>query len=163
MAIIGGWLPGRILIVLYAYFDESGEHNPDGSLNRLTIGGFIAPWSEVEQLCIEWRAAQAEHAMGEFHMKEFASDEHDFWSWPPERQKRLNDFVHILCKRAERFCARTYKVTNGKKALKDTYETALAGIVPKLGTIAEERGKRSRCSLRIIQRSRASLSVGTST
>jgi len=31
------------------------------------------------------------------HMKEIASDEHDYANWPLARQKRLDRFVDVLC------------------------------------------------------------------
>ena len=42
--------------MLWAYFDESGEHDQSGALMRLTIGGGIAPFEEWEALSIRWSA-----------------------------------------------------------------------------------------------------------
>jgi hypothetical protein len=60
--------------MLFAYFDESGEHDlTTGELIRLTLGGLVAPkeaWKSFEQ---EWRAALAWAGIEMFHMADFES------------------------------------------------------------------------------------------
>src|ERR1044071_1627374 len=100
MAVISGWRPRDVVALMWNYLDESGEFNEAVSpkvLRRLTLGGFFAPWDAIRRLCEEWRAALEVESLGEFHMKEIASDEHNYANWPKDRQNRLDRFVDILC------------------------------------------------------------------
>jgi hypothetical protein len=64
----------ELIVVLRAYFDESGEHREDGSLTRLTIGGLVAPVSVWEAFEEDWRSALDRNFLREFHTR-IASDE----------------------------------------------------------------------------------------
>lgn len=127
--------------MIWNFLDESGEFdesNSPKSLTRLTIGGFFAEWGEVKRLCVKWRKALEEECLNEFHMKEIASDEHNYAIWPKERQDRLDKFVDILCEHAQIFCGYSYKVINHAKAFKDTYEMAMIGTMIRASTIHTE-------------------------
>jgi hypothetical protein len=138
---LGRWGTETIVVVLTGYFDESGEHEGD-QLKRLTLGGFFAPWPAIEQLTTQWRAALDDEAISEFHMKEFASDEHQFTNWSPDRQRRLDRFVDILCAHAQVFGAFSYVPACGtKRAFKDTYETALNRVFGVAAELCVDRGK----------------------
>jgi hypothetical protein len=135
-----GWAPTTVMVMLYGFVDESGEW-ADGRLQRLTLGGFIAPWSSVKRLCVEWRAALDDESLESFHMREIASDERDFANWPFERQRRLDRFIDILCKYAVRFFAFNYAVTMPDAAFYDTYETALSRVMLNTGKVAVAYGQ----------------------
>jgi hypothetical protein len=143
-ALVCGWRGGDVTIMLYWFFDESGEHGPDGKLEQLTLGGFLARWRDVRKLCREWRVALDEFHISDFHMSEFASDEHRFDLWPSERQAKLDRFVDILCRHVTHFSAFSYKVTKPDDAFKDTYETALSHIMNKAASIATHENDRLR-------------------
>jgi hypothetical protein len=145
-ALIGGWNERDILAMLHGYFDESGEHGPDGKLVQLTLGGFIARWPEVEALCREWRAALDDCNWREFHMREFASDEDKFDAWEPARKAQLDRFVDILCRNVSHFCAFSFPVTKEDKAFADTYETALSRVMLN----AEEATRRHGDCIRLV-------------
>jgi hypothetical protein len=68
-ALFGGWDARDIVVMLYGFFDESGEHDQDGTLAQLTLGGFIARWPDIQSLCQKWRAALDNCHMAEFHMR----------------------------------------------------------------------------------------------
>jgi hypothetical protein len=136
-----GWDVETIVVLLTGYFDESGEHEGT-ELRRLTLGGFFAPWSEIQRLTDRWRIALKAESWGEFHMKEFASDEHDFANWPPDRQQRLDRFVDILCDHAQVFAAFSYVPTSKSDAFKDTYETALNRVFNIATALCNEAGEK---------------------
>jgi hypothetical protein len=142
LAYIGSWRPQRVLALMHGFFDESGEFGPDGKLKRLTLGGFFAHWSEIEALTAKWRETLDRESMAEFHMKEFASDEHDYKNWAPERQRRLDGFVDILCEHAAEFGAFSYKVLDTSRAFVDAYEPALARILIVSSSLAERVSER---------------------
>jgi hypothetical protein len=104
-ALMSGWGPKTMVAPIWGHFDESGEEDANGKLKRLTLGGFFAPWPEIGILCRKWRDALDKESLGAFHMKDIASDEHDFDNWPADRQERLKRFVDILCDHAAHFGA----------------------------------------------------------
>ena len=126
--------------MLWGYFDESGEHGPDGKLLRLTLGGFFAPWQAVEQLCQVWRKALDDEGLSEFHMKEIASDERAYDQWPPARQLRLDRFIDIVCEYAVNFCAFKYSTGAAKKEklFRDTYECAMTRTMIIAASLCEK-------------------------
>src|SRR5215469_1800948 len=77
-------------MVLWAYFDESGEHQPKtGKLCRLTIGGGLSTlenWQRVER---EWRAALHGEAVSVFHMTDFEANRGQFAGWDKAKHQRL--------------------------------------------------------------------------
>lgn len=69
------WKPNEIIAMLWAYFDESGEHDrTSGTLTRLTIGGLIAPLTKWQAFEVAWDAALARHNLREFHRREFGPE-----------------------------------------------------------------------------------------
>jgi hypothetical protein len=141
-ALLGGWRSGTIIVVLTGFFDESGEHAADGSLTRLTLGGFFAEWSQVKSLCERWREALDAEGLSEFHMKEIASDEHAFATWPTARQRRLMRFVEITGDCARDFRAFSYPIDESNRAFREAYETAVSRIMMDACTLAHESGQR---------------------
>jgi hypothetical protein len=64
------WQPSEVIAMLWAYFDESGEHDASGALRALTIGGLVAPFEAWQQLEKEWRAALRSEGLSTFHRRE---------------------------------------------------------------------------------------------
>jgi hypothetical protein len=129
-------------MALWGFFDESGEHDTQGRLLRLTLGGFFAPWEEVKKLCERWRVALDEESLGEFHMKEIASDEERFATWSRERQGRLARFVDILCEHAQEFGAFSYTSNRRAGLFREVYQTALNRVFIDFATLCERTGER---------------------
>jgi hypothetical protein len=123
--------------VLWSFWDESGEHDASGQLIRLTLGGFAAPWENIERLCKRWRDALDAESLAEFHMKEIASDEDRFAEWPKERQDRLNRFVDIACDCGIQFGAYSYTGT-----FRAAYTAALARVLLDFTSLCERTGER---------------------
>jgi hypothetical protein len=130
--------------VLWAFFDESGEHDESGRLVRLTLGGFMAPWEEVEKLCVRWREALDDEGLAEFHMKEIASDEDRFAEWPRERQNRLTRFVDILCDHALEFGAFSYTGDTRLNLFRGAYTTGFNRAYMDFASLCERSGERGR-------------------
>jgi len=139
---LGGWQPGTIIVALWAFFDESGEHDASGKLVRLTLGGFMARWEEVERLSQRWREALDDEALSEFHMKDIASDEHRFAEWPAERQYRLSRFVDILCDCALEFGAFSYTGDTRFRLFRRAYETAFVRAYINFSSLCDRLGER---------------------
>ncbi len=144
MARLGNWQPGTVLMAIWGYFDESGEHDPvTGFLKRLTLGGFYAPWGATEALIREWRRALEEECLTASHLKEWASDEDNYLNWPDEKKRRYNRFLAVLCAHVTHFAAFSYPVLNPRRAFVQAYKPALARSLIELEQlcIAEnERG-----------------------
>jgi len=131
------------LAIMDGYFDESGEYDENRKLKRLTLGGFFAPRSEIERLSVKWRAALDDEGLAEFHMREIASDEHDYPNWPTERQRRLDRFIDILCEHAGEFGAFSYAPRNPARPFYDAYQQPLNRVLIIAASLSErikERG-----------------------
>jgi hypothetical protein len=63
------WKPEEVVAVIRAYFDESGDHGPNGTLTRLTIGGLIAPRQAWEVFDREWAEALEDTDIRQFHAR----------------------------------------------------------------------------------------------
>jgi hypothetical protein len=142
LARICGWRRGTVVVVLWAFFDESGEHGVGGALRRLTLGGFMAPWGEIERLCERWRTALDEECLSEFHMKDIASDEERFADWPEERQKRLTRFVDILCDHALEFGAFSYTSNRQIGIFRELYSSGLHRAYIDVASLCERTNER---------------------
>jgi hypothetical protein len=141
-ALMSAWGSKTMVGSIWGYFDESGEHGPNGKLKRLTLGGFFAPRPEIRSLCERWRNALDKEGLSDFHMCEIASDEHDFENWPANRQERLRRFVDILCDHAMYFGAYSYKVTSKSNAFVQAYKPALNRVLIELENLCIQDGVR---------------------
>jgi hypothetical protein len=108
----------------------------------LTLGGFFARSEEVQRLTERWRAALDGEALGAFHMKEIASDEERFVTWPKERQERLLRFVEILCDHALEFGAFSYTGNRRTGLFREVYQTALNRVFIDFASLCERTGER---------------------
>lgn len=64
------WQPSEVIAMLWAYFDESGEHDASGALRALTIGGLVAPLEAWQRFEKDWRAALRLEGLSTFHRRE---------------------------------------------------------------------------------------------
>jgi hypothetical protein len=81
---------GKVVAVLWAYMDESGEHDPDtGLLTRLTVGCAIAANDSWEALEPRWNEVLADAGIAEtgFHMTDFEARQgpYEYWDEPKRR------------------------------------------------------------------------------
>ena len=93
-----GWEAHTGILMLWAYFDESGIHAPDGSLTKLTVGGMIASFESWERLSSRWsRRALAAMDLPYFHMAHFQARKPPYSNWTEEeRRDRLNTLLEII-------------------------------------------------------------------
>jgi hypothetical protein len=57
--------------MLWAYFDESGEHDVNGQLIKLTLGGSLATYETWGMLSEKWNKILKEFGIEMFHMADF--------------------------------------------------------------------------------------------
>jgi hypothetical protein len=99
-----GWKADTSVLMLWAYFDESGWHAPNGSLRKLTLGGCIASFESWERLSQRWSSALKMMNLPCFHMAHFEARKSPYSDWTDdERKSRLNTFLEILGE-PERYC-----------------------------------------------------------
>ena len=71
-------------MMVWIYYDESGEYDADGHLTRMTVGGCIAPLEKWRIFELEWREALARDDLEFFHMA-------DFEAWRPPFDFKLEN------------------------------------------------------------------------
>lgn len=57
--------------MVWVYYDESGEYDPDGKLVNMSMGGCIATLDHWQQFDTRWNTALAAEGLAEFHMTDF--------------------------------------------------------------------------------------------
>ncbi|MGA2794890.1 MAG: hypothetical protein ABSE69_15440 [Roseiarcus sp.] len=139
---MSAWGSKTMVAPIWGHFDESGEDRANGKLKRLTLGGFFAPWPEIKALCERWREALETEGLGSFHMKEIASNEHDYENWPSDRQVRLKRFVDILCDHASHFGAYSKEAVGAKNLFVRAYQPCLNRAFIELENICIDGGAR---------------------
>ena len=121
------------LAMLWAYFDESGEHDHvTGHLKQLTIGGWIGPRERWKQFDSEWAAALDRAKIKTmFHMVNFENRTGEFAiekGWDDDKRKMvLNELLEIIARNINSgigFTNRVFKL-RPKDHFPDTYENNL--------------------------------------
>jgi hypothetical protein len=83
------WQPGRLVAMLWAYFDESGLHKAGGELDWLVLGGGMATCENWERLSVEWEEVLKDFGIAVFHMADFESNHGEFKDWTVENHRAL--------------------------------------------------------------------------
>lgn len=65
------WPPERVIAMIWAYYDESGEYGPDGALLNMSIGGCVARLEAWEKFTDQWRTILDREGLPFFHMTDF--------------------------------------------------------------------------------------------
>lgn len=85
-----GWHARTVLVMLWMYLDESGEHDRDsGHLKSLALAGGIAPFPSWEALSIEWATILENFGVSMFHMADFEARAKPFNDWPEDKRRAL--------------------------------------------------------------------------
>lgn len=85
----------KYMLMLNAYFDETGKENDPGS-KIVGIGGCVAPFTHWERFEPEWTGVLGKYGVGYMHMKEFSHSVKGFDNgWKGDRPKR-EAFQHDL-------------------------------------------------------------------
>jgi hypothetical protein len=72
------WPPDARVLVMWGYYDESGEHGPTGELLNMTIGGCFSSLERWREFDAAWKAALAAESLSYFHMTDFEAWEGPF-------------------------------------------------------------------------------------
>lgn len=77
------WTDAEHILVVWAYYDESGEYE-GGKLINMSVGGCVSHLDRWRAFEAEWRAALADEGLNAFHMT-------DFEAWAPPFDFKLPD------------------------------------------------------------------------
>lgn len=115
------WKPEEAVAMLWAYFDESGEHDKaSGALRELTIGGLIAPQEAWQAFDVEWSAALARRDLREFHRRQF-------------NPKGIGQFLEIIARHVR--LAISFTVT-ADSSTSDAYERGLIDCLLQVANVS---------------------------
>ncbi len=74
--------------MLWGFFDESGEHEPDdapaeirGKVKKLTIAGCWASYERWQAFSMDWSDALERAGIRMFHMADFEAYQGEFKEW----------------------------------------------------------------------------------
>jgi hypothetical protein len=128
-----GWRPDSEIAMLWAYFDESGEHEPEtGRLKQLTIGGWIASGEEWTRFSKEWRSVLERAGISAFHMRDFAHSKGDFRDWTEEKRRAvLNQLLETIARNVMVGLGFTSRVVDAEPSMQfpNAYESALVSCL----------------------------------
>jgi hypothetical protein len=130
--------------MLWAYFDESGEHDREtGHLRRLTLGGCIAPLDAWQRLDAEWNSALVTAGIKMFHMTDFERYRGEFEGWDKEKHNRmLNCFLEIIGRHIRHCFGFTTGVGNGSpKTFSAHYEDCLVDCLVHVANASAQKFK----------------------
>lgn len=138
------WEPGRLVGMLWAYFDESGEHQKDGSYKRLAVAGCVAPIEAWQSFSEQWALILKVFEIDCFHMAEFEPKKQGFKSkykgWDAGKKKLfLNLLLELIKKLNPIYIGFKEEAEVGVKAAKPIYWPNVNVIVPFVSAIAEGR------------------------
>lgn len=99
------WRPSARILMLYAYFDESGEHDPaTGRLVDMTLGGCVSSEMSWSALTLEWNEALHAEGVSHFHMADFEARQPPFDGWCERKRRRLlSRLLDVATTHVERF------------------------------------------------------------
>jgi len=106
-----GWQNESLVLMIWAYYDESGEH-VDGDIVNMTVAGCVSTSEKWTVFDAQWRDFLASEGLSEFHMT-------DFEAWVPpfnftlpgggrdkEKHNRvLNGVLNLMLEHIEGFYA----------------------------------------------------------
>ena len=129
--------------MLWAYFDESGEHDASGALSRLTVGGGIAPLEEWEALSLRWRVLLDRFELPFFHMTDFEARKRPFHELgEADRLVLLSGLLDLAVEHVSEFVGFIGQPEKGKAALVDAYETNLAKATREMAIDLHSSGEK---------------------
>jgi hypothetical protein len=92
--------PGhRLMAVLKAYLDDSGDETDTAQHKAIALAGYIAPVSGWEVFEPRWKRILDREGVSELHMTDFANFRGEFASWrgdEPRRQAFLGDLCQVI-------------------------------------------------------------------
>jgi hypothetical protein len=104
------WPKNARVLVMWGYYDESGEYDAKGNLLNMTIGGCFSSIDRWKALDVEWQKALSDQGLDYFHMTEFEA-----WSRPfdfklpdgsrdqARHNRLLNELLDIMLRHIDGF------------------------------------------------------------
>jgi len=133
--------------MLWAYFDESGYHDPEtGHLKKLSFGGCLASCEAWEGFEAEWQAVLVAEGIECFHMADFEA-----WVKPfdfkfadgnrdyEKHNRILNGLLEIIGRHVPHAFGFTRNVSKPGKALADTYEWCVIDTIMHMASASAYR------------------------
>src|SRR6266566_1768654 len=65
------WRRNENVLMIWGYYDESGEYDAAGNLVNMTVGGCFAPLDKWRDFEPQWNEALAREGLNAFHMTDF--------------------------------------------------------------------------------------------
>ena len=128
-----GWKPETLVMMLWHYLDESGEHSQDGALQRLTVAGGLASSEQWKALDAPWKSVLAQYRIDTFHMSEFEAWRGAFDFRLPDgsrdkekHRKLLNALLELVVAHVDRLVGFVAEPTNTESAFEDSYKSAVS-------------------------------------
>jgi hypothetical protein len=107
-----GWSETDVVLMIWAYYDESGEYDGNGNIINMTVAGCVSTsekWTEFDQ---KWRQLLESEGLADFHMADFEAwvSPFNFQSFNGERDKAkhnriLNAVLDLMLEYIEGFYA----------------------------------------------------------
>lgn len=117
--------------MLWAYFDESGEHEEQsGHLLRLTMGGGISCFSDWEALSMRWAKTLERFGVPMFHMAVFEARRPPFSGWAEAKRRcLLKELLDLAVEHVAEFVGYVGQPEKGHAVFAGAYETTAAKAV----------------------------------
>jgi hypothetical protein len=130
-----GWVSASGVLMLWGFFDESGEHAPQnegGQLIRLTLGGCWASFQQWEAFSLDWAAALDAFDIRVFHMTDFEANQGEFKGWRDrldDRRRLLNSLLDAIINHVPEFVGFSESTPNGDIDFKRIYESNIVSML----------------------------------
>jgi hypothetical protein len=124
----------RGVLMLWGFFDESGEHDASGGLAKLTLGGCWSSFEKWEAFSLEWQEALKNVSVNVFHMTDFEANQGEFKGWENNKEKHnalLHSLLGIMQKYIESYSGFTKPI--GHYSVIEIYERHLVDLFVRAG------------------------------
>ena len=134
-----GWQPETLIWMLYAYFDESGEHDKtSGRLARLTMGGALGTFALWQAFQADWEKVLSNHNIGMFHATD---DKHNY--------ALMDDIYRVIDKHDMRLFGTTHSGDDPNRVFEAAYGR---NVIDVLKMVQQEAGRQNdECQLMIAE------------
>jgi hypothetical protein len=128
-----GWGSASGVLMLWGFFDESGEHDRlTGQLVRLTLGGCWANFEAWQAFSLDWAAILEAFGVRVFHMTDFEADRGEFKGWdkrPDDHRRLLNGLLDTMIRHIHDYVGFSEATPNGDVDFKRIYEENLVSMI----------------------------------
>jgi hypothetical protein len=142
--------PRDLILMLWAYMDETGLHEKTGGrCTHLAVGGAIAEFRDWRRLSRRWKEALKDENLCEFHMTDFEASEGEFKGWSQSRHEQfLNRLLTIILECNVLAClgvaTNAPQRQKGRRWFPPVYKSCVKGLAWRLIEEVERLSKRRR-------------------